>query len=89
MDAEAQHGEHDRVDLRRRATRARLDDAVVEPLSTDGAEGQLRGERRVAATQIMAREDLRHLEVGVGTVVDGAQDGERRTAGGITRAPAR
>ena len=89
MHAEAQHGEHDRVDLRRRATRARLDDAVVEPLSTDGAEGQLRGERRVAATQIMARENLRHLEVGVGTVVDGAQDGERRTAGGITRAPAR
>ena len=99
--SEPQHVEHLRVDAFGRSVGRLGDDGVVEALPADGAEGQLGGERRVAGLEPVAAQDRRHLEVGVGPLVDGAQQrvggepgrlgptGALRGCGGaaLTRAP--
>ena len=80
---EPQHVEHLRVDPVGRAAGRLGDDGVVEALPPDGAEAQLGGEGRVAPLEAVATQDGGHLEVGVGPVVDRAQQRVGGEPGGL------
>jgi len=81
MSAEAQHVEHGRVDLSEGSSGAPLDDRVVETTHAGHAVDELRGKRRVTATQVRLTQTLGQFEVGVRTIGDSPQRLERDGAG--------
>ena len=82
--ADPQRVEHLRLDLRQRPVGAGRQDRVVGPASADGARGQLGGERRVAALELVVPDHRRQHQVGVGPVdADRLEDVERRGAGRV------